>query len=234
MSNVNNKWINLCFIIDASGSMYSSREDVIGGFKKVIDEQKAIKDGKATVSLYTFNDTVTEKYIGVDVNDIEKFEYDASGLTAMNDGIGIAITNMGKWLYERDKNNEEMPSKTLVVVMTDGMENSSKEYTLERVREMIKEQSEKYSWEFIYMGSDITTSNAADELGFKFKTYGSKKSLFKNYNIINTVTSSYRASANAGTPINTLNESLAMMLEEEAEANTKEYESEIGRKITSV
>ena len=106
MSNVNNKWINLCFIIDASGSMYSSREDVMGGFKKVIDEQKAIKDGKVTVSLYTFNDTVNEKYIGVDVNDIEKFEYDASGLTAMNDGIGIAITNMGKWLYERDKNNQ--------------------------------------------------------------------------------------------------------------------------------
>ena len=51
-------YINVVFIIDESGSMYSSKEDVIGGFKKVIDEQKQIKEGKCTVSLYTFEDDV--------------------------------------------------------------------------------------------------------------------------------------------------------------------------------
>ena len=96
MSNVNVKWINLVFVIDRSGSMYPSREDVIGGFNKVIDEQKANKDGKVTVSLYTFNEKVTEDYLGIDINDIAKFEYNPGGGTAMNDGIGTAIDNVGK------------------------------------------------------------------------------------------------------------------------------------------
>ena len=60
MGNVNSNWINLVFVIDASGSMYQSKEDVTGGFAKIINEQKANKDGKVTVSLYTFNSDVTE------------------------------------------------------------------------------------------------------------------------------------------------------------------------------
>ena len=70
MANLNTKWLNLVFIIDKSGSMYPSTQDVIGGFNKIIDEQKAIKDGKVTVSLYTFNEKVTEEYLGIDINDI--------------------------------------------------------------------------------------------------------------------------------------------------------------------
>ena len=171
MANLNTKWLNLVFIIDKSGSMYPSTQDVIGGFNKIIDEQKAIKDGKVTVSLYTFNEKVTEEYLGIDINDIKEFKYNAGGSTAMNDGIGVGIDNVGKWLHAKDVNGEEMPGKTLVVVMTDGMENASREYSLKTVQEKIKEQTEKYSWEFMYQGTDITTSKAADELGFKFKTY---------------------------------------------------------------
>ena len=166
MANLNTKWLNLVFIIDKSGSMYQSTQDVICGFNKIIDEQKEIKDGKVTVSLYTFNEKVTEEYLGIDINDIKEFKYNASGLTAMNDGIGVGIDNVGKWLHAKDVNGEEMPGKTLVVVMTDGIENASREYSLKTVQEKIKEQTEKYSWEFMYQGTDITTSKAADELGF--------------------------------------------------------------------
>ena len=141
MANLNTKWLNLVFII---------------------------KDGKVTVSLYTFNEKVTEEYLGIDINDIKEFKYNAGGSTAMNDGIGVGIDNVGKWLHAKDVNGEEMPGKTLVVVMTDGMENASREYSLKTVQEKIKEQTEKYSWEFMYQGTDITTSKAADELGFKF------------------------------------------------------------------
>ena len=95
MSNLNPKWVNICFIIDKSGSMYPSTEDVIGGFNRIVEEQKAIKDGKVTVSLYTFNEKVTEEYLGVDINDIKKFEYAAGGSTAMNDGIGTGIYKVG-------------------------------------------------------------------------------------------------------------------------------------------
>ena len=195
MSNLNKNWINLVFVIDKSGSMYSSKEDVVGGFDKTIAEQKKDKDGKVTVSLFTFNEKVREEYLGIDINDITKFHYSPDGMTAMNDGIGTAIDKVGEWLYEKDKNDEELPGKTLVVVMTDGMENASKEYTLKQVQDKIKEQTEKYSWEFIYMGTDITTSKAADDLGFKFKTYGSRKKFANNYDIINCATTAYRSMA---------------------------------------
>lgn len=234
MNNVNVKWINLVFVIDRSGSMYPSREDVIGGFNKVIDEQKANKDGKVTVSLYTFNEKVTEDYLGVDINDIAKFEYNPGGGTAMNDGIGTAIDNVGKWLYNKDKNNEEMPGKTLVVVMTDGMENSSTEYTLKQVQDRIKEQTEKYSWEFIYMGTDITTTKAADTLGFKFKTYSSRAKVASNYDIINCATTMYRSMAATGASLADTSVALCATLDEEATKNTKAYEKELGKKITSV
>lgn len=234
MSNLNKNWINLVFVIDKSGSMWSSKDDVIGGFNKTIEEQKANKDGKVTVSLYTFNENVREEYLGVDINDIGKFHYSPDGMTAMNDGIGRAIDNVGNWLYEKDKNGEEMPGKTLVVVMTDGMENASKEYKLSQVQEKIKEQTDKYSWEFVYMGTDITTSKAADELGFKFKTYSSRKKLANNYDIVNTVTSCYRSMAATGADMKTLNETFSLAMDAETTKNTADFEKEIGKKISNV
>ena len=51
-------YVNVCFIIDQSGSMYGSEADVIGGFQKVIDEQRAVKEGKCTVSMFKFEDRV--------------------------------------------------------------------------------------------------------------------------------------------------------------------------------
>ena len=233
MSNVNVNWINLVFVIDKSGSMFSSREDVVGGFKKTIEEQKANKDGKVTVSLYTFNERVNQVYLGKDINEIEEFHYSPDGMTAMNDGIGKAIDEVGAWLYEKDKRNDEMPGKTLVVVMTDGMENASREYTLKQVQDRIKEQTEKYSWEFIYMGTDITTTKAADDLGFKFKTFNTRGKLSKNYDIINCATSAYRSMAATGASLADTSLCFASVLDEEATKNTKDYEDTLGIKLSS-
>lgn len=232
MSNLNKNWINLVFVIDKSGSMWSSKDDVIGGFNKTIEEQKANKDGKVTVSLYTFNENVNEEYLGVDINDIGKFHYSPDGMTAMNDGIGRAIDNVGKWLYEKDRNGEEMPGKTLVVVMTDGMENASKKYKLSQVQEKIKEQTDKYSWEFIYMGTDITTTKAADDLGFKFKTYSSRSDFSNNYDIINCATTKYRSMAATGASLADTTLAFAATLDEEATKNTLAFEKKLGRKLS--
>ena len=233
MSNVNTNWINLVFVIDKSGSMYSSRDDVTGGFKKTIDEQKANKDGKVTVSLFTFNEKVEQKYLGVDINDIEKFHYSPDGMTAMNDGICTAIDKVGEWLYEKDKRGAEMPGQTLVVVMTDGMENASKEYTLKQAQDKIKEQTEKYSWQFIYMGTDITTSKAADELGFRMRTYSSRKKMANNYNIINSAVNCYRSMASTGASLADTTLAFCATLDEAATKNTADFEKEIGKKIST-
>ncbi len=226
-----NDYIHITMVIDKSGSMYTSKDDVIGGVKKIIDEQKANKEGKCTVSLYTFNEKVEEVFVGKDVNDVEEFKYSPDGLTAMNDGLGIAIDNTGKFLAAM--NEEDRPGKVLVAVFTDGLENASKEYTLKQVQDKIKEQTDVYSWEFVYMGCDITTTKAADELGFKYKTYSSRSKLGKNYDVINCVTTAYRKLASAGATMDSLNETLAFTLNSETTKNTADFEKEIGKKLTN-
>lgn len=227
-----NDYIHLTMVIDNSGSMWASKEDVIGGFDKIISEQKKDKDGKVTVSLYTFNNVVKEEYVGKEIDDINKFEYNPMGGTAMNDGIGTAIDNTGKWLASMDES--ERPSKVLVAVFTDGMENASKEYTLSAVKEKIKHQTDVYSWEFIYMGTDITTSEAADNLGFKTKTFGSRKMMANNYNILNSAVSAYKTASARGMSVTEASLAFSTLLNDEAMKNTKQYEAELGKKITKL
>lgn len=184
--------INLVFVIDESGSMYTSVNDVVGGFKSVIDEQKAVKDGACTVSLYRFSNNVKESFLGKDINDVPQFEYHTGGMTALYDGVGTAIDNVGKWLS--DMKEEDRPDKTMVVIMTDGAENNSREYSASKVKEMIKHQEEKYSWEFVYMGFDLTNIDDAKTLGFKNVAVTSKMGLSNTYDVINKMSSSYRMS----------------------------------------
>lgn len=222
-------WINLVFVVDKSGSMCSSKEAVVNGFSSVIEEQRKNTDGRVTVSLFTFSDNVHDDYLGKDIDDIGKFVYEPDGLTALNDGIGHAIDRVGEWLYERDINKEEMPQKTLVVVMTDGMENNSKDYTLEKVQEMIKHQTDVYSWEFVYIGTDITTKKPAMDLGIKNAAYTSKKNISKAYNFINSVATCYRRAFSSSDATRAMTEAL----NNGANSLTLEYENDLGRKITT-
>ena len=185
-------FIHICFIIDESGSMSSSVNDVKGGFMRMIEEQKNIKDGKCTVSLFKFDSSVTEVFVGKDVSEINEIEYKPWGSTAMNDGIGTAINKIGKWLA--DMNEEDRPSKNLIVIMTDGEENASKEFTFTQCREMIKHQEEKYNWSFVYMGSDLTSMKEVNSLGIRMSAFNSKSNLGNSYDIVNKVTASYRCS----------------------------------------
>lgn len=226
-----NDYIHITFVIDKSGSMYSSKDEVVSGVQKIINEQKENKDGKCTVSLYTFNDKVEEEFVGVDVNDLPTFKYHPDSMTAMNDGLGVAIDNTGKWLAAMKE--EDRPTKVLVAVFTDGLENSSKEYTLKQVKDMIEHQEKVYNWTFLYLGTDITTTKTADDLGFKYKTYSSRSKIGKNYDIINTVTSCYRSLASTGADAATLSMAFCDTLNEEATKNTADFEEEIGKKITN-
>ena len=226
-----NDYIHLTLIIDKSGSMYSSKDEVVSGVQKIINEQKENKDGKCTVSLYTFNDKVEEEFVGVDVNDLPTFKYHPDSMTALNDGCGIGIYNTGKWLAAMKE--EDRPSKVLVAVFTDGLENSSKEYTLKQVKDMIEHQEKVYNWTFLYLGTDITTTKMADDLGFKMKTYSSRKKMANNYDIVNTISSCYRKLASTGADAATLAMSWCDTLTEATTKNTKDFEQEIGKKITN-
>lgn len=218
-------FIHVCFVIDESGSMGGTEEDVIGGFKKVIDEQAANDKGTCAVSYFKFSDDVTKVYIGKDIKEVKPLtkgtfnqiytsnititpngafdsisdlktnandenSYWPHGCTAMFDGIGTAIDVIGKWL--NDMPEEERPEKNLIVIMTDGEENASREYTKSKVSEMIKHQEEKYNWTFIYMGSDLTNANDVNSLGMSNRMFSSKDNYSCNYDIVNEALSCYR------------------------------------------
>ena len=112
MSNVNVKWINLVFCIDKSGSMSPSKDEVTSGFLKFIDDQRKIEDGKVTVSLYTFNDDVTECFIGKDIKEIDGLTYYPRGVTKLNDGVGTAIDKVGEFSGRRGP-----PSQPLAILV---------------------------------------------------------------------------------------------------------------------
>ena len=175
-------YVNVCFIIDQSGSMYGSEADVIGGFQKVIDEQRAVKEGKCTVSMFKFEDRVEECFVGKDVNEVGELVYTPGGCTALNDAVCIAVDRIGEWLAAMPES--ERPAKNMVVVITDGQENASRRYTLKDTRERIQHQTDKYGWTFVYLGANITDATEAREMGFENTGYISKKRMNRAFDLV--------------------------------------------------
>ena len=198
-------FIHVCFVVDSSGSMTSSIDDVKGGFKRIIEEQKANTKGECAVSYFDFNSTVTEVYRGKDVKEINsELNYTPFGMTALMDGVGIAIDTIGKWLNSMPE--DEKPEQNMIVIITDGGENFSKEYSANRVREMIKHQQDKYSWNFVFLGADLNNVKDAIDLGIATRGVTTKSTLGKSYDIINSSISLYRnTSGTKDQKLNTVN-----------------------------
>lgn len=187
--------LHICFVLDESGSMYNSIDDVTEGFQKLIDEQRKEKNGECIISLYRFSDTVKKDYIGKPVDEVSRLTYSPWGCTAMNDGVGTAIDEIGKWLSDMDES--ERPSKNIIVIMTDGKENASKEYDFDVVKKKIKHQEEKYSWTFVYMGTNLQDLKDANRLGIKMRSVSDSRNIAANYSHIDTYAKALRSSTNA-------------------------------------
>jgi hypothetical protein len=221
-------FIHVCFIIDESSSMYYSISDVKGGFTKIIDEQKANEEGTCAISIFRFASTAREAdFIMRDINEVgREIEYRPSGCTAMYDGIGVAIDEIGERLAAMPE--EERPEKNLIVIMTDGEENSSRTYQPSKIKEMIKHQEDKYNWTFLYIGTDISNTQDADRVGIGRKFATTRNKMYKSYDTINSVTSCYRTTKGLA------EDRYAVMdrfLCAEIEANNAEYKADTGINI---
>lgn len=182
--------LHICFVLDESGSMYNSIDDIIEGFQKLIDEQRKEKNGECIISLYRFSNTVKKDYIGKPVDEVPRLTYFPWGCTAMNDGVGTAIDEIGKWLSDMDES--ERPSKNMIVIMTDGQENASKKYDFDVVKKKIKHQEEKYSWTFVYMGTNLQDLRDANRLGIKMRSVSDSRNITANYSYIDTYATALR------------------------------------------
>lgn len=185
-------FIHVCFVIDSSGSMCGSEADVIGGFKRVVDEQKANEDGSCVVSVIDFNSYPEVVCIGKDVTDVDSdLNYTVGGGTALFDAIMLGINKAQEWNME--KAEVDRPEKTMVVIMTDGGENCSRKYNGSTVKDKIKEMETEFGWSFVYLGADLSNVNDAETLGIKMRGVSTKSAMMSNYDVINTTVNCFRS-----------------------------------------
>ena len=155
------------FILDRSGSMSGLEADTIGGFNSMIEKQRK-EEGEAYISTVLFDDQTEVLYDRVPVGKIKPMndrQYYVRGCTALLDAIGGAIhhiANVHKYAREEDR-----PEKTLFIIITDGMENSSHLYTYEKVKKMVEMEKEKYGWEFLFLGANMDAIAAAKNFGIE-------------------------------------------------------------------
>ena len=155
----------IVFILDRSGSMSGLESDTIGGYNSMIEKQKK-EEGEALISTVLFDgqtDVLHDRGPLDKISPITEKEYYVRGSTALLDAVGGAIHHIGNvHKYARE---EDVPEKTLFIITTDGMENSSRQYSYDKVKKMIERQKEKYHWEFIFLGANIDAVGVADRFG---------------------------------------------------------------------
>lgn len=147
--------------------MQRIKADAIGGFNAFLEAQKAVP-GDAQLTLVLFNHGYKLVYDGVGITKVPPLteaEYQPAGTTALLDAIGRTIDDVGERLATTPE--KQRPSKVIVSIMTDGLENASKDYTQARIAEMIKHQAAKYSWEFIFLGANMDAFQVASALNIK-------------------------------------------------------------------
>jgi hypothetical protein len=176
-------------ILDRSGSMGALRAETIGGFNNFVEEQKKA-EGIARITLVQFDDKYQIDYEGKDVKEVPALDestYVPRGMTALYDAVGKTMITLGERLAKLDE--DKRPGQVVVLIITDGLENSSKEYAGDKLREMITHQEEKYNWTFVFLGGgDIKKQklqganlgiNAANVYGFA-ATKGGTDRLYRN------------------------------------------------------
>lgn len=160
-----NNLTELVFILDRSGSMSGLEGDTIGGFNSMIEKQKR-QDGECYVSTVLFDNESEVLHDRVKLRDVARMtdkEYTVRGCTALIDAIGGAIRHIGN--IHKYARPEDVPEHTMFVITTDGMENASRRYSSEQVKNMIRRQKERYGWEFLFIGANIDAVETAARYG---------------------------------------------------------------------
>ena len=144
---MNNNLTELVYIIDMSGSMAHLRNDTIGGYNAMIQEQKKLNrekpELKANVTTVLFDDRYIMLHDRKDIDQVEDMtekDYLPCGCTAMLDAIGKTFVSIGQKLAAMPE--EERPGLVSVTIITDGYENSCKEYSLFSSKKPLSENSQ--------------------------------------------------------------------------------------------
>ena len=195
--NKNSNKMELLFILDRSGSMGGLESDTIGGFNSVLEKQRKDKNGQVNVTTVLFDNEYELLHSKIPIQQVKPLtekEYFVRGSTALLDAIGKTISQVKA---EQNKlNSKERSGKILFVIITDGMENASKEYTVNAVKKLISEQKEKENWEFLFLGANIDAIKTAESFGIEKSRAAQYKSdsigTQLNYDSINNAVEEFR------------------------------------------
>ena len=179
--------------------MGSIREDTLGGFNTFLAEQKKAAADEARLTLVQFDHeylVVHNNKLITEVPDLTLETYVPRGNTALLDAMGRAIVSTGEALKAMPEN--ERPEQVVFLVITDGQENASREYTKAKVAEMVKHQTEAYKWQFVFLGANMDAIGegagmgvaAANAMNFQ----ASAKGMGVMYQALSSNVASYRSS----------------------------------------
>ena len=146
---------HLYFLLDRSGSMNSIVEDTVGGFDAFIAEQRRFTEeapGECRVTLAQFDDTYEEVYADRPIADVPSLVLQPRGTTALLDSVARIVLDAGKRLAALPE--DQRPGTVIVGIMTDGLENASREWSHPQVKQLIETQTRDYQWQFLYLGAD--------------------------------------------------------------------------------
>lgn len=153
----------ICLILDRSGSMGGREDDVVGGVNAFLEEQKKLPD-PASVSMVRFDSQSIEFFRArgplIDTAPLTRDEYQPRGGTPLLDAVGRTIMDLEvHW-------KNEQPERAIVVIVTDGAENESREYTKAKVKALIDARQASGLWAFIYLGANVDAFAEAGAMGF--------------------------------------------------------------------
>lgn len=155
----------IVFILDRSGSMAGLEADTIGGYNSMLAKQKKEK-GEAVISTVLFDDRTEILHDRKNIQNVERItdeEYYVRGGTALLDAVGGAIHHISR--IQKEMPEEERPEKTLFIITTDGLENSSRWYSYEKVKRMVEKKKKRNHWEFVFLGANIDAVEVAGRFG---------------------------------------------------------------------
>ncbi len=155
----------LVFILDKSGSMSGLEKDTIGGFNSMLTKQQELdQECFITTVLFDNNYELLHDRINLKaVSPLTNKEYSIGGSTALLDAIGKTINKLIS--VQKHTAQEYQAEKVMMVIITDGEENSSREYSTEKIKSLIEHQKTKYGWEFIFLGANIDSVETASTIG---------------------------------------------------------------------
>ena len=162
-----NNITELVFILDRSGSMGGLESDTIGGFNAMLEKQRE-QDGEAYISTVLFDHETLVLHDRLPIGRVENLtrrDYTVRGCTALLDAIGKTVHHIGN--VHKYARPEDVPAHTMFVIITDGLENASREYDGKDIRRMIERQQKRCGWEFLFIGANIDAIATAKSYGIR-------------------------------------------------------------------